>query len=99
MALYEIPLTPQNQKFNISLGGKQYKLQFIYRLDAWFFDVLDTSENMLISSLLICQGVNLLEQYQHILKGAFYSLNANKDESQAFSDLGRNIKLYWEPFE
>ena len=96
MPLYEIPLSAQNQKFSISLAGRQYKLRFVYRIDAWFFDVLDMAENMLIPSLLMCQGINLIEQYQHILKGGFYVINIKKDESQAFTDLGSNIQLYWE---
>lgn len=96
MPLFEIPLSSNNQKFNIQLGGSPFKLRFIYRIDAWFVDVLDTSENPLVMGLLMCPGINLLEQYQHILQGAFYVTNSNKDEAQGYLDLGTKIKLYWE---
>ncbi|WP_291348077.1 MULTISPECIES: phage baseplate plug protein [unclassified Acinetobacter] len=92
---YEIPLNYGNHKFNIRLGSAQYKLQLIYRVDHWYLDIFDTAENPLIAGLPMLVGDNLLVQHQHIIKGALYVLNTNEDESQAFSDLGINIKLYW----
>lgn len=92
---YEIPLNYGNQKFNIKLGAVQYKLQLIYRADHWYLDIFDTAENSLIAGLPILVGDNLLAQHQHLIKGALYVLNTNEDESQSFSDLGSNIKLYW----
>ena len=92
---YEIPLNYGNQKFNIKLGTTQYKLQLIYRAERWYLDFFDTAENPLIASLPIVVGDNLLSQHQHIIKGSLYVLNTNEDEGQSFSDLGKNIKLYW----
>lgn len=93
--IYEIPFNNGNQKFNIRLGSVQYKLQLIYRTEQWYLDIFDTAENPLIVGLPMLVGDNLLVQHQHIIKGALYVLNTNEDESQAFSDLGTNIKLYW----
>lgn len=95
MALYKIPLQSANQKFNIQLGSNSYKLQLIYRIDQWFVDILDTAGNYLIAGLPLNSGDNLLIQHQHIISGALYVLNMNEDESQLFSDLGREITLYW----
>ncbi|ENX58797.1 MULTISPECIES: phage baseplate plug family protein [Acinetobacter] len=92
---YEIPLNFGNQKFNIKLGTTQYKLQLIYRAEQWYLDIFDTAENPLIAGLPMLVGDNLLAQHQHIIKGSLYVLNTSEDESQAFSDLGTNIKLYW----
>ena len=92
---YEIPLNYGNQKFNIKLGTTQYKLQLIYRAERWYLDFFDTAENPLIASLPVVVGDNLLSQHQHIIKGSLYVLNTNEDEGQSFSDLGKNIKLYW----
>ncbi|MGV0885977.1 hypothetical protein V6760_03780 [Acinetobacter venetianus] len=93
--IYEIPLNYGNQKFNIKLGTTQFKLQLIYRAECWYLDFFDTAENPLIASLPIVVGDNLLSQHQHIIKGSLYVLNTNEDEGQSFSDLGKNIKLYW----
>lgn len=92
---YEIPLNYGNQKFNIKLGTTQYKLQLMYRAERWYLDFFNTAENPLIASLPIVVGDNLLSQHQHIIKGSLYVLNTNEDERQLFSDLGKNIKLYW----
>ena len=96
MALHKIPLNRLNQKFSVRLGKQNYKLQTIYRLDAWYIDILDSKDNYLVTALTMVQGIDLLEQYQHIIKGSLYVLNINKDERQAFGILGSEITLYWE---
>ncbi|HCT3679240.1 phage baseplate plug family protein [Acinetobacter pittii] len=93
--IYEIPLNNGNQKFNIRLGGVQYKFQLIYRVKSWYLDIFDTAENPLIAGLPLVMGDNLLIQHQHIIKGSLYVLNTNEEESQTFGDLGTLIKLYW----
>lgn len=93
--IYEIPLNNGNQKFNIRLGGVQYKFQLIYRVKSWYLDIFDTAETPLIAGLPLVMGDNLLIQHQHIIKGSLYVLNTNEDENQSFSDLGTLIKLYW----
>lgn len=95
MAVYKIPLSSTNQKFNVLLGKVTYKLQLIYRGDKWFLDLLDTSENYLICALPMNSGDNLLAQHQHIISGGLYVSNKNADESHGFSDLGTEIQLYW----
>ncbi|AUM27133.1 hypothetical protein BVD86_09640 [Acinetobacter pittii] len=95
MMIYEIPLNNGNQKFNIRLGGVQYKFQLIYRVKSWYLDIFDTAENPLIAGLPLVMGDNLLIQHQHIIKGSLYVLNTNEEESQTFGDLGTLIKLYW----
>ena len=95
MAVYKIPLLNTNQKFNIKLNGATYKLQVIYRGSKWILDFMDTAENYLIAGIPVVMGDNLLAQHQHIIKGSLYVVNNNEDEAQYFTDLGRNINLYW----
>ena len=95
MALYEIPLSTGNQKFSVQLNKISYKLQLIYRLDTWFLDIMDSSENEIISGLAMNSGIDLLEQHQHLIKGSMFVTNSNKDELQGFYDLGSKIQLYW----
>lgn len=95
MAVYKILLLSTNQKFNIKLNGTTYKLQVIYRGSKWVLDLMDTAENYLIAGMPVVMGDNLLAQHQHIIKGSLYVVNNNEDEAQYFTDLGRNINLYW----
>jgi len=95
VAVYKIPLLNTNQKFNIKLNGTTCKLQIIYRGSKWVLDFMDTAENYLIAGIPVVMGDNLLAQHQHIMKGSLYVLNNNEDEAQSFTDLGRNINLYW----
>lgn len=96
MALYEIPLRSGNQKFNVALGKSIVKFRLIYRIDQWFLDILDTSEKPLILGILVCSGVDLLEQFKHIIPYNLYATNSNKNEDSGFNDLGSKIKLYYE---
>lgn len=95
MGLYKIPLGIGNQKFAVQLNKITYKLQLIYRLNCWYLDVMDGSENPIISGLSMNPNLDLLEQHQHLIKGSLFVTNSNKDESQGFYDLGSKIQLYW----
>ena len=96
MAIYEIPLRSGNQKFNVNLGKSIYKLRLIYRIDQWYLDILDTSEKPLITGLLLCPGIDLLEQYKHVINGSLYVVNFEQDEIAKYGYLGSKIKLYYE---
>ena len=96
MAIYEIPLQAGNQKFNVTLGKAIFKLRLIYRIDQWYLDILDTSEKPLITGLLLCPGIDLLEQYKHVINGSLYVANFEQDEIAKYGYLGSKIKLYYE---
>ena len=96
MAIYEIPLQAGNQKFSVTLGKTIYKLRIIYRTNQWYLDILNTAEKPLITGLLICPGIDLLEQYKHIIPYSLYVTNSNPDELATFDSLGSKIKLYYE---
>lgn len=96
MAIYQIPLTANNQKFNVQLNGTTYKFRTIYRGDTWFLDIMDVSENSIISGIPMLMGDELLAQYQYLISGSLYVVNNNADQSQSFNDLGDKILLYWE---
>ena len=96
MAFYEIPLQVGNQKFNVTLGKTIYKLRIIYRTNQWYLDILNTAEKPLITGLLMCAGIDLLEQYKHVINGSLYVANFEQDEIAKYGYLGSKIKLYYE---
>lgn len=97
MSYYTIPLLTTNQKFNINLNGSSYKLQLIYRASKWFLDIFDAQNTPLICGLPLACGDNLLVQHQHIISGTLFVINDDEKEIQRFSDLGKNITLFWSP--
>lgn len=99
MAFSQIPLNRQNQKFTVKLGKRNYKLQTIYRIDKWFLDIFDGADQPLVTAIPMVQGIDLLEQHQHIIRGSLYVLNTNEGETHNFGGLGREINLYWEDLE
>lgn len=80
----------------VRLDQKNYKLQTIYRIDTWYLDIFDSADNILITALPMVQGIDLLEQYQHIIRGSLYVHNTTEKEQQEFSGLGFEMNLYWE---
>ena len=97
MSYFNIPLMATNQRFNVSLGNTTYKLQLIYRVNKWFLDIFDVQNTPLICGLPLVMGDNLLIQHQHVISGSLLVMNTNENEQQSFTDLGKNITLYWSP--
>lgn len=100
MAIYEIPLAPQNQQFTIQLGTVEYTLTTTYR-DAseagWVLDIADASGNPILAGVPLITGADLLEQYRYLgLGGSLYvATDGNPDEAPSFDALGGPSRLYW----
>src|ERR1700677_3277206 len=60
----EIPLTPINQTFPISLSGVTYTLTFQWRtpVGTWVMDIGDVNGNPLVSGIALVTGADLLAQ-------------------------------------
>lgn len=100
MANYEIPLTPEGQRFSITLSGTEYQLRVQWRnsIDAgWTIDISDSSGVAIINGIPLVTGCNLLEQYQHLgFAGVLWvQTTADPDAVPAFDDLGIGSHLYW----
>lgn len=95
MALYEIPLLDRNQKFFIKLNNVNYQLKLVYR-KRWYLDIYQTNAVSVALGIPLVSGVDILSPFSHVISGSMYVQNLNEDESQSFSDLGTNIKLFWQ---
>lgn len=76
MATYEIPLSPEPQKFSIDLGANTYELvlEWGYVNDTWLLHMNDENGVRLLSSIPLVAGVNLLAPYAYMnLGGALYA--------------------------
>lgn len=64
MNIQEIPLTPDNQQFSITLGGKSWRMQLLWRdIAGWILDIHDSNNTPLLTGVPLIPETNLLAQY------------------------------------
>ena len=69
MNINEIPLTPDNQQFDISISNIDYKMRIIWRESGWILDLQDSDGKEIIAGIPLVTGVDLLEQYAYLQLG------------------------------
>ena len=95
MATFEIQLREGAQRLTTTLNRQIYELLLVWRdPHGWFIDIADSDGAKLIAGLPLTNGVNLLAQYQHIIKGALVVTTIDS-ESPRYIGLGSLTKLYW----
>jgi len=97
---YEIPLTPDPQRFTVTLSGVDYRMTVQYR-DAggagWVLDIADSNNAPIVSGIPLVTGVDLLGQYRHLgFSGRLWVQGAaNPDDVPTFEDLGIGSHVFW----
>lgn len=67
MQAIEIPLTPDNQYFQVVLGGVNYSLRIIWRdIAGWIIDIQNASGVVMLTGVPLVPGVDLLEQFPEL---------------------------------
>lgn len=100
---YEIPLSPQNQFFNIALNGTYYQLTTTWRANSdvsgWFLDIADAQGNPLVQGIAIVTGADLLEQYAYLGIGGqlWVGTDGNPDAVPGETNLGITSHLWFVP--
>lgn len=97
---YEIPLTPDPQRFTVTLSGVDYRLTVQYRAaggSGWVLDIADTSNEPIVSGIPLVTGVDLLGQYRHLgFSGRLWVQGASDpDDVPTFEDLGIGSHVFW----
>ena len=98
MNIQEIPLTPTNQQFAITLGEQQLNMRVMWRDEAgWLLDLMDGTGAELVNSIPLVPGSNLLEQYSYLgITGALAVLvDNNEPELPTKTNLGIGSHLYY----
>ncbi|WP_346827781.1 phage baseplate plug family protein [Serratia inhibens] len=98
MNIQEIPLTPTNQQFAITLGDQQLNMRIMWRDEAgWLLDLMDGAGAELVNSIPLVPGSNLLEQYSYLgITGALAVLvDNNEPELPTKTNLGIGSHLYY----
>lgn len=95
MKIFEIPLRSGSQKFITTLNGKAYQLRLIWRAPVgWFLDIAKTDTTPLVNGIAVVTGVNLIQQYQHLIKGELWVYTEGL-ENPDYQSVGDTLKLYW----
>lgn len=97
MQYSEIPLSPDNQQFNIAVNGTTYTIRAIWRDAAgWVIDLLDSGGTAIINGIPLVTGADLLSQYSCLGLG-FVLMVICDVAGQAYpskTDLGTFSHLY-----
>ena len=96
---YEIPLTPEPQRFSVQLGGLTYIVRFLWCPPAacWMFDLADALGNMLVNSIPVVTGLDMLAQHTHLgIQGALITqTDYQPDLIPGFDSFGDTGRLYF----
>lgn len=100
MANYEIPLTPDGQRFTITLSGTDYQLRVQWRNSTeggWTLDIGDVSGKPIVNGIPLVTGCNLLAPYAYLgfTGGLWVQTTAEPDAVPTFENLGVGSHLYW----
>ena len=99
MTTYEIPLTPETQRFKISLDGVEYSLfvRWNHEAGAWVLDLSDTAGALIVGGVALTTGADLLEQYRYLgFTGSLYvQTDYDKHVMPTAENLGETSHLYF----
>ncbi len=101
---YTIPFVPNTpQRFSVALLNITYNLRTRFSKGslAWMLDLSDTDNNLIIGSIPLVTGCDLLEQYHYLeIGGGLYVNNSGIPNNNVprFQDLGVNSQLVFIPY-
>ena len=102
MAVFEIPLSPQPQKFSIQLGQVTYNMRVFWceaPTGGWVLDINDSSDVPIANGIPLTTGADLLRQLTYLGIGGGGQLVVQTDfDANAvptFENLGVQSHLYF----
>ena len=99
MSVYEIPLSPQPQKFSVALAGVTYNMTVKWNDNRanWFLDIADDSDQPIVGGIPLTTGNDLLAQYKYLGFGGQLQVQTDFDTSQipSYDNLGVSSHLFF----
>lgn len=99
MTAYEIPLSAKPQTFSIALSGVTYKMTLRWNIPAsvWMLDISDANGNLMIGSVPLVTGADLLAQYAYLgfVGKLVVQTDNDPDAVPTFENLGTTAHLYY----
>ncbi|MEN0630534.1 hypothetical protein AAIG33_24400 [Phytobacter ursingii] len=96
MNISEIPLSPDNGQFSVSIAGKTYLMRIIWRDPCWYLDLLNADQTPVAQALPLVAGADLLAQYAYLNLGFLLVVGTDiaGQENPTKADLGITSHLY-----
>lgn len=96
MAVSEIPLSPENQRFSISVAGQSLQMAVTWRAAFWCLDIMDSAGADLIKGIPLITGADLLVQYHYMSLGfsLYVVCDDPANDNPTAADLGTKSHLY-----
>lgn len=95
----EIPLIAQPQRLSVTLSGESYQLLVTWNAvsECWLLRIADSSGVVLVSSIPLVTGTDLLEQFEYLGLGGELQVQTDGDVDAipTFTNLGIEGRLYW----
>ncbi|HAT3808191.1 phage baseplate plug family protein [Morganella morganii] len=93
----EIPLSPQNQRFSIRLGGRNYRIRLVYRqFCGWVADMMDQAGTDIFTGVPLVSGTDILEPYRYMgFNGSLIFVCDETAGELSLSEFGRKNRLYF----
>lgn len=96
---FEIPLSPEAQKFNIQLAGVTYNITVAWCAPAacWLFDIADRAEVPILQGIPLVTGIDLLKQYEYLGFGGslIVQTDHNPNAVPTLENLGLTGRVYF----
>ena len=98
MRSFELPLSPQPQRFVTTLNGVKYQMTVTWNFVAqvWVLDIADAVGASIVAGIPLVTSMDLLEQYGYLeLAIALYAATSfNTEAPPTFTNLGLDGHLY-----
>lgn len=99
MTIYEIPTSSDNQTFTISLVGVTYQINLYWSdiNNSWTIDILDISNNPILTGIPVVANVDLLAPFGYLNFGGrlIAQTDHNVDAPPSQSNLGTAGHIYF----
>lgn len=100
MAVYEIPLTPQPQRFSIQLANVTYQMRLWWNDSpegGWTLDIMDNNSVPIETGIPLVTGADLLAQFDYLnFNGSLYCYTDNAPLAPpSYTNLGTQSHVYF----
>jgi len=111
MDVFEIPLNPFNERFQIRISGIEYGIRTLWNVpaDCWMIDIYDAADVPILTGTPLVTGADLLAQYAYLHIGndlqpgstdvqlvvVTTAIGRSPDEIPTQTNLGTDGKLYY----
>ena len=101
MTTYEIPLTPEAQRFAIQLGGVDYQMKLWWNNSdqgGWTLDISDNNSVLIVGGIPLVTGADLLAQYGYLgFTGSLFCYTDDQPlQPPSYENLGSQSHVYFE---